>query len=137
MESSSVPSPLPSATPSRTPSPTSSPSPQPSATLSPALTPIPGLTVSPGGFNAQTDCPLRGHLYICTAILALSQHAPGELMWSASSSGLRQVSFSPSSGMLSAGQQQRVQIDVRSDCPATGSLLFSAGGSTVRMTWSC
>jgi serine/threonine protein kinase len=136
-EPSSVPSPLPSATSSRTPSPTPSPSPQPSATLSPAPTPIPELTVSPGGFNAQTDCPMRGHLYICTAILALSQNAPGGLMWSASSSGLPQVSFSPSSGALDPGQQQQVMIAVRSDCPATGSLLFSGGGSTVTMTWSC
>jgi len=136
-EPSSVPSPLPSATPSRTPSPTPSPSPRPSATLSPAPTPLAGLTVSPGGFSAPTDCPMRGHLYICTAILALSQNAPGGLMWSAASSGLRQVSFSPSSGTLSPGQQQQVQIAVRSDCPATGSLLFSAGGSTVTMTWNC
>jgi serine/threonine protein kinase len=137
VEPSSVPSPLPSATPSRTPSLTPSSFPQPAATLSPALTPIPGLTVSPGRFDAQTDCPMRGHLYICTAILALAQSAPAELRWSASSSGLRQASFSPSSGTLSASQQQRVQIAVRSDCPATGSLLFSAGGSTVTVMWSC
>lgn len=140
-EPATAPSPLPSATLSRTPSPALSPSPQPSPnpsstpTVSP--TPIPELTVTPGGFNARTDCTIRGHLYTCIAILALSQNAPGGLTWTASSNGLRQVSFSPSSGTLSPGQQQQVQIDVRSDCPVTGSLLFSGGGSRVTMTWSC
>lgn len=139
---SSKPSPMPSVAPSSTPThqtapvPSLQPSPTPSPTPSPSPTPVPGLIVTPGQFNAQSDCSFQKHSYICYAILALPQSAGGNISWSASSSGLNQVSFSPSAGVLSPGQQQQVVIYVRSNCPITGSLIFS-GGNTVTVMWSC
>ena len=138
---SAAPSPIPSATPSSTPLPTPTPTRQPSATTSPLPTPspspVPELTVTPGQFNAQTDCTFHKHWYTCVATLALPPGAQGSASWSASSSGFDQVTFSPSGGVLSPGQQQQVSISVRSSCPATGSLLFSDGSKTVTVTWSC
>lgn len=138
---SPAPSPIPSATPSSTALPTPTPTRQPSPTTSPLPTPspspIPGLTVTPGQFKAQTDCTFRGHWYTCAAMLTLPPGAQGSASWSASSSGLNQVTFSPSGGVLSPGQQQQVSISVHSSCPATGSLMFSDERNTVTVTWSC
>ena len=139
---SSKPSLMPSVAPSSTPThqtvpaPSLQPSPTPSPTPSTSPTPVPGLIVTPGQFNAQNDCSFQKHSYICKAILTLPQNAGGNISWSASSSGLSQVSFSPSAGVLSPGQHQQVVIYVHSNCPITGSLIFS-GGNTVTVTWSC
>lgn len=135
---SSTPSPSPtrqtSSAPSLLPSPSASPLPSP--TLRPSPPPVPGLSVTPGQFKAQSDCVFRAHWYTCTAVLTLPQNDQSTLSWSASSRGLPQVSFSPSAGVLSPGQQQQVEITVRSNCPMTGSLIF-LGGTRVTVPWTC
>jgi serine/threonine protein kinase len=143
--STPIPTVVPSKTPFPTPTPTLQPSPapppKPSPTPSPLPTPspspVPALTVTPGQFNASTDCSFRRRWYTCNAILTLPQNAQGEVSWTASSNGLNQAIFSPPAGTLSPGQQQQVVISVRTNCPATGSLIFSAGGNTITVGWSC
>jgi len=127
----STPTPLPTTIPTPSPNPTPTPSP----TLTP--TPTPGLIVTPSQFNAATDCTVHGHWYTCTALLSVPHTYQSNVAWSASSSGLDQVSISPSSGELSPGQEQQVAISVRSNCPITGSFIFSGGGSMVTVPWSC
>ncbi len=127
----STPTPLPTTIPTPSPNPTPTPSP----TLTP--TPTPGLIVTPSQFNAATDCTVHGHWYTCTALLSVPHTYQSNVAWSASSSGLDQVSISPSSGELSPGQEQQVTISVRSNCPITGSLIFSGGGTMVTVPWSC
>jgi serine/threonine protein kinase len=128
-----APSPMPPAS----PSPQSSPKATPTAKPTPTPKPTPGLIVTPSQFSAETDCTRHGPWYTCSATLSAPQSNQGNLAWSASSSGLDQVSFNPSAGVLSPGQQQQVTIHVRGNCPHTGSLTFSGGGRTVTVTWSC
>jgi serine/threonine protein kinase len=134
-----VPSPVPSPMPSASPSPQPSPKPTPTAkpTSTPKPTPAPGLIVTPSQFSAETDCTRHGPWYTCSATVSAPQSNQGNLAWSASSSGLDQVSFNPSVGVLSPGQQQQVTIHVRGNCPNAGSLIFSGGGRTVSVSWSC
>ncbi len=139
----------PSAVPSPAPTPPASPSPQPSpkptptakpapkATPTPKPTPAPGLIVTPSQFSAKTDCTWHAHWYTCSATLSAPQSNQGELTWSASSSGLAQATFNPAAGALSPGQKQQVSIRVYSNCPNAGSLIFSGGGRTVTVPWSC
>jgi serine/threonine protein kinase len=129
------PSPRPIPTPKSTPTPLPTTIPTPSPTPTP--TPAPGLIVTPSEFNAATDCTLHAHWYTCTALLSVPQTYQSNVTWSASSSGLGQVSINPSAGELSPGQEQQVAIIVRNNCPITGSLIFSGGGSTVTIPWSC
>lgn len=140
---SKVPSPISPATPSPQPSPRPIPTPKSTPlpttipTPSPTPTPTPGLIVTPSQFNAATDCTLHGHWYTCTALLSVLQTYQSNVAWSASSSGLDRVSINPSAGELSPGQEQQVAIIVRNNCPITGSLIFSGGGSMVTVPWSC
>jgi serine/threonine protein kinase len=135
------PSPRPIPTPKSTPTPLPTtiptPTPNPTPTPSPTLTPTPGLIVTPSQFNAATDCTLHAHWYTCTTLLSVPQTYQSNVTWSASSSGLGQVSINPSAGELSPGQEQQVTIIVRNNCPITGSLIFSGGGSMVTVPWSC
>jgi hypothetical protein len=123
--------------PPASPSPQSSPKATPTAKPTPTPKPTPGLIVTPSQFSAETDCTRHGPWYTCSATLSAPQSNQGNLAWSASSSGLDQVSFSPSVGVLSPGQQQQVTIHVRGNCPNAGSLTFSGGGRTVTVPWSC
>ncbi len=143
--SSPVPSPIPPASPSPQSSPKATPTakatpkatPTPRPTPTPSPMPAPGLTVTPSQFSAGTDCTWHAHWYTCSATLSAPQSNQGNVAWSASSSGLDQVSFNPSVGVLSPGQQQQVSIHVRGTCPNAGSLIFSAGARTVTVPWSC
>lgn len=132
---SQIPSPIPPASPSPQPSPKATPTAKPTPTPSP--TPAPGLIVTPSQFSAETDCTRHGPWYTCSATLSAPQSNQGNLAWSASSSGLDQVSFNPAAGVLSPGKQQQVSIRVRGNCPNAGSLIFSGGGRTVTVPWSC
>src|SRR6266700_3914724 len=125
--------------PAAAPSPQSSPKATPTAkpTPTPKPTPVPGLIVTPSQFSAETDCTRHGPWYTCSATLSAPQSNQGHLAWSASSSGLDQVTFNPAAGVLSPGQQQQVSIHVRGNCPNAGALIFSGGGRTVTVPWRC
>src|SRR5205085_970515 len=60
------------------------------------------------------------------------------LDWSASSSGLNGVTFSPSNGTLTPGQSIQVVISVPStDCPINSTLTFSGPANNVQVGLSC
>src|SRR5262249_12254291 len=74
-----------------------------------------------------------------TLMLSSDQKAKADLNWSAASSGIAGISFNPSNGRLSPGQQAQVTITVPgTGCPApTTSLTFSGGLQPVTVSWSC
>lgn len=149
-------SPMPPAypsTPFATPSPAQSPSPvavanqgappvptpTPSPTPKPTQTPIipPGLVVSPGSLNAQSDCARRNG-WVCTVTLTLAAGSQSPLSWSASSNGIIGISFKPSHGTLSSGESKVVTIFVlKTHCPTQASFIFSGSSSAISVPWSC
>jgi hypothetical protein len=134
------PSPTPQPTPGLTPSPTPSPSPSPTPTPSPTPPPSPvppALTVNTTSINANTDCPYNGG-WTCTVTLSSDQSAQSNLNWLASSTGAGGITFNPSNGTLSPGQQAQVTISVAdSGCPSSASLAFAGPANTVTVSWSC
>jgi hypothetical protein len=98
----------------------------------------PILKVSQSSIDANTDCTYKEG-WTCTLMLGSDQKAKADLNWSAASSGISGISFSPSNGSLSPGQQVPVTITVPSaSCPApTTSLTFSGGAQPVTVPWSC
>jgi hypothetical protein len=121
------------------------PTPQPSAgvaatatvaVVTPTPSPIPGLTITPDHFNATKGCTFVQGRYKCIITLALSKDHHNKLQWSVSRSGLT-ATFSPSKGRLRPGHQQQIILYVYNNCPHSGSLIFSLGGKTITISWSC
>jgi hypothetical protein len=108
--------------------------PVPVATATPLS--IPGLTIIPDHFNATRGCTFAQGRYRCIITLTLSKNHHNKLKWSVSSSGLT-ATFSPSKGRLGPGHQQQIVIYIYNDCPHSGSLIFSVGGKTFSIAWSC
>jgi len=106
----------------------------PEATPTPS--PIPGLTITPDHFNATIGCTFAQGRYKCIITLTLSKGHHNKLKWSVSRSGLT-ATFSPSQGRLRPGHQQQIILYVYNNCPHSGSLIFSLGGKTITIPWSC
>jgi hypothetical protein len=106
------------------------------AVVTPTSSPIPGLTITPDHFNATIGCTFAQGRYKCILTLALSKNHHNKLQWSVSRSGLT-ATFSPSKGRLRPGHQQQIVIYVYNNCPHSGSLIFSLGGKTITIPWSC
>ena len=128
-----TPSPRSIANPSPTPSPT------PTPTFTPTPTPTLSLVVSPTSINANTDCnysPKSG--WDCSVTLSSASSNQASLIWSVSSSGLS-ASYSQSTGTLSPGRSQKIEIFVSSQtvCPTTGTFTFTGGSSPATVSWSC
>ena len=102
----------------------------------PTPLPIPGLTITPDHFNATTGCTFVQGRYRCIITLTMSKNHHNKLKWSISRSGLT-ATFSPSTGRLRPGHQQQIVIFIYNDCPHSGSLIFSVGGKTIPIAWSC
>jgi hypothetical protein len=100
--------------------------------------PAPTLSGTPTSIFANQQCTLNpAGYYICYVSLT-NTSTTLSLNWSASSSGLNGVNFSPASGTLSPGQIIRVQISVpQSDCPTKGILTFTGPGNAVNVEWYC
>ncbi len=106
------------------------------AVATPTPSPIPGLTITPDHFNATIGCTFAQGRYKCIITLKLSKNHHNKLKWSVSRSGLT-ATFSPSQGRLRPGHQQQIVIYVYNNCPHSGSLIFSLGGKTITIPWSC
>ena len=102
----------------------------------PTPLPIPGLTITPDHFNAAIGCTFAQGRYRCIITLAMSKNHHNKLKWSISRSGLT-ATFSPSKGRLRPGHPQQIVIFIYNDCPHSGSLIFSVGGKTIPIPWSC
>jgi len=101
--------------------------------------PAPTLSVTPTLIIANRDqqCKLISSFWICPVFLTNNSKTLS-LNWSASSSGLKSVIFSPSRGTISPGQTIPVQVRVpQRDCPTKGILTFTGPGNAVNVEWSC
>ena len=107
-----------------------------SVTLSVMAAPI--LSVKPTTIFANQQCTLDPTgFWICFVSLT-NTSTNLSLSWSATSNGLNGVNFKPASGTLPPGQTIRVEITVpQSNCPATGTLIFTGPGNTVNLAWYC
>ncbi|MFL5626198.1 MAG: hypothetical protein ACJ788_11460, partial [Ktedonobacteraceae bacterium] len=115
---------------------TSSPSTSPTPSPSPTPTPTSGLSATPASLPTDTACSRMGNKYVCAITLQLSPNHSGNVKWSTYRNGIS-ASFSPSKGMLSPGQQQTVLSTITTNCPATGSLVFTSGVGSVSVSWNC
>ncbi len=106
------------------------------AVATPTPSPIPGLTITPDHFNATIGCTFAQGRYKCIITLALSKDHHNKLQWSVSRSGLT-ATLSPSKGRLRPGHQQQIILYVYNNCPHRGSFIFSLGGKTITIPWSC
>ncbi len=99
----------------------------------------PVLKVSPTSFNANTACSSNTSAgWTCTATLSRGDTLKKNLSWSASSSGIAGITFSPATGILPAGGTAAVSISVPNiACPASATLVFKGPGNTVDVPWSC
>jgi hypothetical protein len=95
----------------------------------------PTLVVTPGG-----NCPTSDNIHFtCTDTLSLSG-TQGNLSWSAVTSNAVAMSFSPSAGTLSSGQQQPVTVTITDQNCSVGSTTYSYVGqnsNTVTVTFTC
>ncbi|MDQ2716313.1 MAG: hypothetical protein M3Z08_15525 [Chloroflexota bacterium] len=94
-------------------------------------------TPQPPVFNG---CPAdqTGSGWICYASLNSSQNNQTSLTWTASSTGVPNITFSPSSDTMTPGQTDRVRIFVpRNNCQIPATLSFKGPGNTITITWNC
>lgn len=134
---SPTPKPSPSPSPSPSPTPSSTPSPTPEPTPSPSPITVPVFTVSPTSLNGPTDCQSIRSGFKCAVTVSLPQNYPGNVHWSAATSGNITAIFNPQHGTLSPGQQQAVTIFVGKACPQNSSFIFSTQDAKVAVAWSC
>jgi hypothetical protein len=101
----------------------------------------PILAVTPSGFSVPGDsnCTYDATAgWSCTAALSSLVTAQSNLDWTSASSGISNVSFSPSSGTLTPGQNTSVTISIpNTACPANATFTFSGPANNVALAWSC
>lgn len=111
-------------------------SPTPSPTLPPLI-----LSASPTSFNVSGDpnCTYSATAgWACSVTLSAFGNGQPSLNWSASSSGVSGVSFSPPNGTLTPGQTAQVTIAIPNTiCPASATFTFSGPANQVLAPWSC
>lgn len=106
-----------------------------SAAKTPQITPPPGggsltLLASPNSFT--NGC------FSCVVTLSVAQNSQGSLQWSASSTGISGIIFTPSSGTLTGGQTVQVTVSVpNTTCPANATFIFSGQATSVSVPWTC
>jgi hypothetical protein len=80
------------------------------------------VTPNISSFSSPGDahCAYHGNQgWICQATISTSSQAPGNLVWSVSSSGLDGITITPTSGSLAPGQAQQVTMAIPNTvCPA-------------------
>ena len=103
--------------------------------------PPPVLTASPYSFNTPGDlnCSYSANQgWSCTASLSSYSNAQGNLSWTAASSGVSGVIFTPSHGVLSPGQTTHVTITIPNmTCPAQANLMFKGPKNITDILWNC
>lgn len=94
-------------------------------------------TPQPPVFNGCPSDPTGGG-WICYASLNSSQNNQASLTWTASSTGVPNITFSPASDTMKPGQTDRVRIFVpRNSCQIPTTLSFKGPGNTITITWNC
>jgi len=100
----------------------------------------PTLSVKPASLQASNDCNHQRHTSIwnCSVTVTNLGDVAGSLNWSASSSGIAGITFTPSSGTLAAGESTQVEVDVpyATSCQANATLTFSGPANNANVSWS-
>ncbi len=100
----------------------------------------PTLSVKPGSLQANNDCSHQKHTstWTCSVTVTNLGDVAGSLNWSASSSGIAGITFTPSSGTLTAGESTQVEVDVpyTNSCQASATLTFSGPTNNANVSWS-
>lgn len=90
----------------------------------------PGLSVSPA--------TLSNGCVSCVVTLGLASGAQGEANWSASTTNIQGVTFSPPQGVLRAGHSVQVAITVPGTaCPPSAQFSFTGPKNTTQVMWTC
>ena len=94
---------------------------------------------NPPSFNASTQCSFdqQRNVWICIASISNSSKTLS-LSWKASSSGVPNITFKPSSDTLPPGGGERVIITVpQNNCQTATTLTFTGPANTQNILWSC
>jgi hypothetical protein len=94
---------------------------------------------NPPSFNASTQCSFdqQRNAWICSASISNSSKTLS-LSWKASSSGVPNITFKPSSDTLPPGGGERVIITVpQNNCQTATTLTFTGPANTQNIAWSC
>ena len=120
------------------PRPQSPPQPQPTPQPPKPMPPV--LLASPSSFSTPGDsnCSYQANAaWICTAWLSSYKTAQTNLNWSASSDK-GAVTFTPSHGVLSAGQTTKVTIAIPNGiCPSQAAFTFKGPRNSADVLWFC
>jgi hypothetical protein len=92
---------------------------------------------SPG----DTHCVYHGNQgWTCQIAISTSSNALGNLLWSVTGTGLKGITITPTSGLLTPGQSQQVTMAIPNTvCPASATFTFAfkGGEQPVSVRWSC
>ncbi len=102
----------------------------------------PTLSVQPSSINANNDCRTSTTFsaggWVCHVTVTNTGNVQGNLNWSASSSGVAGITFTPASGTLAAGAPVQVTVNVPFNrCQTPTTLTFTGPANTVNIPWSC
>lgn len=133
--------PTPTAIPTHTPAPTPTPAPKPTVapqpttpppTLAPPILDLRPLSMS---FVGHLDCQKNG-AFVCLARV-ISRPNQGNLHWVAFTNVPGHIVFSPSGGVLAAGQSVLVAITIPLNACTPGLFFFQGPINTHTITWAC
>ncbi len=133
--------PLPIQTPQPRVKATQIPTPQPTLpriTPTPPIPPTPPtqiLLTTPSSFSTA-NCIPDNRTYRCTVTLSLRPGYTGQLAWHAYAIHIHAY-FNLKHGTLSPGQSQQIIIYVSHKCQEDSSLVFTGGGTSISLPWSC
>ena len=97
----------------------------------------PNVTGIVGSNTKQCTPPLLSNTYICTVHVMARSSNPAPLHWVAFTTVANDITFTPSSGTLTPGQNILVTVYIpKSDCKK-GAFTFRGPSNTHSITWSC
>lgn len=97
----------------------------------------PNLTSIVGSNPKQCTPPVLSGIFICTVHIVARSSNHGSLRWVAFTTIANNITFTPSNGTLSPGQNILVNIYIpKTDCKQ-GVLTFRGPSNTHTITWSC
>jgi hypothetical protein len=98
--------------------------------------PAPQISVTPTSIFADQQCQLANSQWTCSVTLTNSSSTVA-LNWTASSSGLNGVTFTPAASTIPAGQTEQVQITLPNFCENVVTLTFQGPVNAATVSWTC
>jgi hypothetical protein len=93
------------------------------------------VAITPGNIQVTKDCAVDNG-YRCTITLIAAHGQNSAQSWQAETPDLK-TKFHPQMGTLQPGQQQQIILYVYNQCPYTGQMVFTVGGSTTSVPLQC